>query len=105
MVISETGEGTSGYSNLLPTVLSVCQSPEWWANTGANIHVCADISLFSSYQSKGTVALLMENGSHVCILGVGTVILKFILGKTMLSKNVHHIASIKKNLVSGTQLC
>jgi hypothetical protein len=49
MVVSETTEGTSGYGNLLPTVLSVCQSPEWWADTGANIHVCADISLFSSY--------------------------------------------------------
>jgi hypothetical protein len=61
MVVSETAEGTSGYGNLLPTVLSVCQSPEWWANTGANIHVCADISLFSSYQCKGTGALLMGN--------------------------------------------
>jgi hypothetical protein len=29
MVVSETAEGTSGYVNLLPTVLSVCQSPEW----------------------------------------------------------------------------
>jgi hypothetical protein len=28
MVVSET-ERTSGYGNLLPTVLSVCQSPEW----------------------------------------------------------------------------
>jgi hypothetical protein len=54
MFISETGEGTSGYDNLLPIVLSVSHSPEWWANTGANIHVCADISLFFSYQCKGT---------------------------------------------------
>jgi hypothetical protein len=77
MVFSETAEGTSGYGNLLPTVLSVCQSPEWWANTGANIHVCADISLFSSYQCKGARALLMGNGSHARVLGVGTVILKF----------------------------
>jgi hypothetical protein len=44
MVVSETIEETSGYGNLLPTVLSVCQSPEWWADTSANIHVCANIS-------------------------------------------------------------
>jgi hypothetical protein len=78
MVVSEI-EGTSKYGNLLPTILSVCQSPEWWANTCANIHVCADISLFSSYQCKGTGALLMGNGSHVRVLGIGTVILKFTL--------------------------
>jgi hypothetical protein len=28
MVVSETAEETSGYGNLLPTVLSVCQFPE-----------------------------------------------------------------------------
>jgi hypothetical protein len=68
MVVSETAEGTSGYGNLLPTVLSVCQSPEWLADTGANIHVCADISLFSSYQCKGARDLLMWNGSHAHVL-------------------------------------
>jgi len=45
----EADGGTSGYGNLLPTVLLVCHSPDWWVDTGANIHVCADISLFSSY--------------------------------------------------------
>jgi hypothetical protein len=83
----------------------VCQSLEWWANTGANIHVCADISLFSSYQCKGTRALLMENRSYARVLGVDTVILKFTLGKTVLLKNVQHVPSIKKNLVSGSLLC
>jgi hypothetical protein len=96
MVVSETVEGTSGYGNILPIVLSVCQSPEWWADTSANIHVCADISLFSSYQCKGARALLMGNRSHVRVLGVGIVILKFTSGKTVLLKNVQHIPSIKK---------
>ena len=41
MVISEPG-GISGYGNLLPTVLSVFCSPEWWVDTSANIHVCAN---------------------------------------------------------------
>jgi hypothetical protein len=47
----------------------------------------------------------MGNGSHACVLGVGRVILKFTSGKTMLLKNVQHVPSIKKNLVSGSQLC
>ena len=46
----EADGGTSGYGNLLSTVLSVCHSLGWWVDTGANIYVCADISLFSSYQ-------------------------------------------------------
>ena len=49
MVISEIGGGTSRYGNSLPFVLSVCLSPEWWMDSGANIHVCADVSLFTSY--------------------------------------------------------
>ena len=40
MVISEAGGGTSRYGNYLPFVLSVCLSPEWWMDSGANIHVC-----------------------------------------------------------------
>lgn len=104
MVISEPA-GTSGYGNLLPTVLSVCHSPEWWMDIGANVHVCADVSLFSSYQAGVTRALLMGNGSHARVLGVGTVTLNLISGKTMLLKNVQHVPSIKKNLVSGSLLC
>jgi hypothetical protein len=77
MVTTETGDRTSGYGNSLPFVLSVCHSPEWWMDSGANIHVCADISLFASYQVWRTGALLMGNGSRAHVLGVGTVVLKF----------------------------
>jgi hypothetical protein len=105
MVTNETGEGTLGYGNYLPDILSVCHSPELWADTGANIHACADTSLFSFYQCKGSGALLMGNRSHVRVLGVGTVILKFTLRNTVLLKSVQHVPSIKKNLVSGSQLC
>jgi hypothetical protein len=104
MVVREAG-GTAGYGNFLPTVLSVCSSPEWWIDTGANIHVCADISMFSSYQVGGTTSLLMGNGAHACVLGVGTVTLKFSSGKTIQLKNVQHVPTIKKNLVSGSLQC
>jgi hypothetical protein len=82
MIIGEITE-TSRYGNILPTVLSVCHSPEWWIDTGANIHVCVDISLFSSYQARGVGSLLMGNGSHARVLGVGMVNLKLTSGKTM----------------------
>jgi hypothetical protein len=53
MVVNEGG-GTAEYGNFLPIVLLVCSSPKWWIDTGANIHVCVDISTFSSYRSGGT---------------------------------------------------
>ena len=97
----EADGGTSGYSNLLPIVLSVCHTPDWWIYIGANIHVCADISLFSSYQVGRTSSLLMGNGARAAIHGVGMVDLKLTSGKTVQLKNVHHVPSIKKNLISG----
>jgi hypothetical protein len=74
-------------------------------DSGANIHICADISLFASYQVRRTGALLIGNGSHVHVLGAGTVNLKFTSGKTVLLKNVQHVSFIKKNLVSGSMMC
>ena len=74
-------------------------------DSGANIYVCADVSLFTSYQASRTGALLMGNGSHAGVLGDGMVVLKFSSEKTVLVKNVQNVPSIKKNLVSGSQMC
>jgi hypothetical protein len=74
-------------------------------DSGANSHVCADASMFSSYQVGRSSALLMGNGSRAHVLGVGTVILKFTSEKTVPLKSVHHVPSIKKNLVSASMLC
>ncbi|KAL6883700.1 hypothetical protein ACP4OV_011114 [Aristida adscensionis] len=43
----------------------------------------------------------MENGSHASVHGVGMVDLKFTSGKIVQLKNVQHVLSINKNLVSG----
>jgi len=104
IVTTET-VGTSGYGNSLPYVLSVCNLPEWWMDSGANIHVCADVSLFVTYQVERSGVLLMGNGSRAHVLGVGTVILKFTSGMTVPLKSVQHVPSIKKNLVSASMLC
>ena len=71
-----------GYG-ISPTVLSVCNSPDWWIDTGANTHVCSDVSMFSSYQVARTSSVLMGNGSRASVRGVGTVDLKFTSGKTI----------------------
>jgi hypothetical protein len=99
MVVSSSGGGTSGYGNL-PYVLSVFQSTTWWLDSGANVHVCSDASLFSSYQVARDSSVLIGNESHASVHGVGTVNLKLTSGKI-----VQHVPSINKNLVSGSLLC
>jgi hypothetical protein len=47
----------------------------------------------------------MGNGSHASVHGIGTVDLKFTSGKIVQPKNVQHVPSMHKNLVSGTLLC
>jgi hypothetical protein len=48
---------------------------------------------------------MLGNGSHATILGVGTVDLNLTSGKIVRLKNVQHVPSINKNLVSGSLLC
>jgi hypothetical protein len=88
---------------IFSTVPSICHSPNWWIYTGANVH--SDISMFSSYQVAGSSSVLMGNGSYATVRAVGTVDLSFTLGKTMRLKNMCHVPSINKNLVSGSLLC
>jgi hypothetical protein len=49
--------------------------------------------------------VLMGNESHASVHGVGTIDLKLTSGKIVQLKNVQHVPSINKNLVSGSLLC
>jgi hypothetical protein len=62
----ETEAGSSGYGNLLHSAFSVYHSPDWWVDTGVNIHVCADISLFSIYQAGRAGWLLVDGERDAC---------------------------------------
>jgi hypothetical protein len=104
MVVSSSGGQTSGYGNL-PYILSVFQPTTWWLDSGANVHVCSDASLFSSYQVTRDSSVIVGNWSHTSVHGVGTVDLKLTSGKIVQLKNVQHVPSINKNLVSGFLLC
>jgi hypothetical protein len=62
--------------------------------------MCADISLFSSHQVERSSSLLMGNGARAAVCGVDTVDLKLTSGKIVQLKNVQHVPSIRKNLIS-----
>jgi len=50
-------------------------------------------------------SVLMGTSSHASVHGVGTLDLKFTSGKIMQLRNVQHVPTINKNLVSGSVLC
>jgi hypothetical protein len=67
--------------------------------------VCPDAYLFSFYQVVRDSSVMMGNESHASVRGVDMVYLMLTLEKIMQLKNVQHIPSINKNLISGSLLC
>jgi hypothetical protein len=61
--------------------------------------------MFSSNQVVRDSSVLMGNGTHAYVHGTSTVGLKFTSGKIVHMRNMQHVPSMKKNLVSGTYLC
>jgi hypothetical protein len=82
-----SNEEDQGYGNL-PFIFSVFQSPSWWLDTSANVHVHSNINMFSSYKGARDSSVLMGNGSHASIHGIVTLDLKFTLGKIVQLKNM-----------------
>ncbi|KAA0060553.1 pol polyprotein [Cucumis melo var. makuwa] len=80
-------------------------SKEWWVDTGATCHICANKNLFTSYVpvSSGE-QLFMGNSSTSKVEGQGKVILKMTSGKELTLNNVLHVPDICKNLVSSSLL-
>jgi hypothetical protein len=101
--VTASKTGDAGYGNP-PSVFSVFQSSSWWIDTCANVHVCSDINMFSSYQVTRDSSVMMGNISHASVLGTGTVDLKFTSEKIVQLKNVQHVPSMNNNLVSGSVL-
>ena len=78
---------------------------EWWIDTGATRHICANRSMFSSYTTVGgDEKLYMGNSSTSKVEGVGKIALKMTSGKTVTLINVLHVLDVRKNLVSGSLL-
>jgi hypothetical protein len=66
--------------------------------------MCSDATLFSSYPTAWDSTVMMGNGSHATVRGVGTIDLKLTSGKIVQLKNVQHVLTIAKNLVSRSLL-
>ncbi|GJU65137.1 retrovirus-related pol polyprotein from transposon TNT 1-94 [Tanacetum coccineum] len=75
---------------------------DWWIDTGATRHVCADKSMFHSFRAVDNgQKLYMGNSATADIKGEGDVILKMTSEKELKLTNVLYVLEIRKNLVSG----
>ncbi|XP_048444674.1 uncharacterized protein LOC125479439 [Pyrus x bretschneideri] len=80
-------------------------SNDWFVDTGATRHVCADRNLFVTYQSvDGGENLYMGNATASAVAGKGKVTLKLTSGKELSLTNVLHVPDIRKKLISGSLL-
>ena len=66
------------------------------------MHICADITLFVSYQQTHGMIVTMGNASDAQVLGIGNVNLKFASWRILSLTRVHHVPEIHRNIISGT---
>ena len=105
-----TGSGEAGPSSTRLVItnseinFASSSSLDWYIDTGANVHVCYNVSSFSSYQRMKEKVVVMGNSSNARVHGVGRVNLKFTSGNSITLQDVHHVPEIRKNLISGSLL-
>ncbi|KAL0442067.1 UNVERIFIED_CONTAM: Retrovirus-related Pol polyprotein from transposon TNT 1-94 [Sesamum radiatum] len=100
---ASTSGATEGYVSIQPELLTIYEPCDWLIDTGANVHVCADKSLFVSYQAITGKTVSMGNSSTAEVLGIGSVDLKFPSGRILSLKRVHHVPTVRRNIISGSE--
>ncbi|GKB38952.1 peroxidase 9 [Tanacetum coccineum] len=75
---------------------------DWWVDTWAIRHMCANKSIFHSFRAiDNGEKLYMGNSATADIKGEGDVILKMTFEKELKLTNVFYVLEIRKNLVSN----
>ncbi|KAL0352309.1 UNVERIFIED_CONTAM: hypothetical protein Scaly_1619600 [Sesamum calycinum] len=99
---ASTSGAIEGYASIQPKLLTIYEPCDWLIDTGANVHVGDDKFLFVSYQAISGRKVSMGNSSTVEVLGIGSVDLKFPSWRIQSLKRVHHVPTVRRNIISGS---
>nr|GEW66883.1 zinc finger, CCHC-type [Tanacetum cinerariifolium] len=96
--------GASSYKEL--HLANVTTTDNWWYDSGATTYVCNNRDLFKTYkETKDGHEVMMGDNHTLKFIGSGNVEIQFTSGKKLTLMNVLHVPIIRKNLVSGFELC
>ncbi|PHU01485.1 hypothetical protein BC332_31272 [Capsicum chinense] len=74
---------------------------EWWMDSGATRHVCANKELFSSFSPAHEEEMIyMANSATAKVEGTGKICLKMTSSKLLTLKNVLYVPELRRNLIS-----
>ncbi|PHT54694.1 hypothetical protein CQW23_03180 [Capsicum baccatum] len=78
---------------------------EWWMNSDATLHVCANKELFPAFApAQVEEKIYMTNSATAKVEGVGKVCSKMTYGKVLTLNNVLYVLELRKSLISVSLL-
>ncbi|GKB51571.1 mutator type transposase [Tanacetum coccineum] len=84
--------------------LTKARARGWYLLARCTVHVCNSRDMFVDYQPVTGHEVVLEDNSHVDVVGFGTVKLQLDTGKVLTLENVFHIPEITKCLISVAKL-
>ena len=100
-----SGLTTAIWEHLLSQAKTIkTHDPAWYANSGASSHATNDAGNLNQKQPyDGNESLIVGNGTTLNILHIGQTTLPALNNRTLLLKDILHVPSIEKNLISVSQ--
>ncbi|GJW76044.1 ribosomal protein [Tanacetum coccineum] len=84
--------------------LTEARARRWYLLTRCIVHVCNSRDMFVDYQPVTGHEVVLENNSHVNVVGYGTVKLQLTTGNVLTLNNVFHMPAIVKCCLSMNKL-